>query len=96
VKAELFLSAFLKTAAAFFSILFYTRISGKQQISRLTFYDCVISITFGSIAASIALDLGRRVWLMQQLQGLGCNDLRDISYASLDVNANLYVNERRD
>ncbi|NSW83239.1 MAG: DUF421 domain-containing protein [Syntrophothermus sp.] len=53
--AQLF-ESFLKTAVAFFGILVYTRILGKQQISQMTFYEYVTGITFGSIAAAIALD----------------------------------------
>lgn len=52
----LYFESFLKTAVAFFGILVYTRILGKQQISQMTFYEYVTGITFGSIAAAIALD----------------------------------------
>lgn len=58
-----FLEALLKTTIAFFGILVYTRILGKQQMSQLTFYDYVTGITFGSIAASIAIDPGGKTWL---------------------------------
>lgn len=44
-----------KTALAFFSILVYARILGKEQISHLTFYDYVTGITFGGLAAELAL-----------------------------------------
>jgi len=53
---EQYFESFLKTAVAFFGILVYTRVLGKQQISQMTFYDYVTGITFGSIAASIAID----------------------------------------
>ena len=38
---------------AFFSLLIFARFLGKQQISQLTFFDYVLGITIGSIAASL-------------------------------------------
>ncbi len=35
---------------------------GKQQISQLAFFDYVLGITIGSIAASLATDLSSRAW----------------------------------
>lgn len=58
----------LQTLLAFFSILFLTRLLGKQQIAQLTFYDYLNGITFGSIAAALATDLNQRTW--QHLIGL--------------------------
>jgi len=58
-----FLGALLKTMIAFFGILVYARILGKQQMSQLTFYDYVTGITFGSIAGSIAIDPGNKTFL---------------------------------
>ncbi len=60
---NLFLGALLKTMIAFFGILVYARILGKQQMSQLTFYDYVTGITFGSIAGSIAIDPGNKTFL---------------------------------
>ena len=48
---------------AFFGILIYARILGKQQMSQLTFYDYVTGITFGNIAATIAVDQGNKTLL---------------------------------
>ncbi|WP_132745968.1 DUF421 domain-containing protein [Scopulibacillus darangshiensis] len=45
---------------AFFSLLFFTRILGKQQISQLTFFDYIVGITIGSIAATLTTDLTSR------------------------------------
>ncbi|NLK52188.1 MAG: DUF421 domain-containing protein [Syntrophomonadaceae bacterium] len=44
-----------KTSLAFFSVLIYARLLGKEQISQLTFYDYVTGITFGNLAGAIAL-----------------------------------------
>jgi uncharacterized membrane protein YcaP (DUF421 family) len=53
---------FLQTLIAFFSILFITRILGRQQVAQLTVYEYINGITFGSIAATVATDLGQSTW----------------------------------
>ncbi|MBM7623392.1 DUF421 domain-containing protein [Sporohalobacter salinus] len=58
----------IQTLLAFFAILFYTRILGKQQIGELSFHDYVNGITFGSIAATMTTDFNQRTW--QYLLGL--------------------------
>lgn len=47
---------------AFFSLLIFARLLGKQQISQLTFFDYVLGITIGSIAASLTTELTSRAW----------------------------------
>lgn len=49
----------LQTLIAFFSILLITRILGRQQVAQLTVYEYINGITFGSIAATVATDLGQ-------------------------------------
>jgi uncharacterized membrane protein YcaP (DUF421 family) len=56
------LVVFVRSIIAFFSLLIFTKILGKQQISQLTFFDYVLGITFGSIAASLTTDLSSRAW----------------------------------
>ncbi len=46
----------------FFSLLIFARVLGKQQISQLTFFDYILGITIGSIAASLTTDLTSRAW----------------------------------
>lgn len=59
-----FLEVFLQTLLAFTAILIYARILGKQQIGQLTIFDYVNGITFGSIAAVLATDIGpKQTWL---------------------------------
>lgn len=53
---------FIRSIIAFFSLLIFTRIIGKEQISQLTFFDYVLGITIGSIAASATTDLSSRAW----------------------------------
>lgn len=57
-----FLQQFLQTALAFFAILIFARLIGKQQISQLTYYDYINGITMGSIAATIATDQRAKIW----------------------------------
>ncbi len=52
----------VRSIIAFFSLLIFTRIIGKEQISQLTFFDYVLGITIGSIAASTTTDLSSRAW----------------------------------
>lgn len=49
----------LQTLIAFFAILLITRILGRQQVAQLTVYEYINGITFGSIAATVATDLGQ-------------------------------------
>ena len=58
----------LQTILSFFSILFITRILGRQQLSQLTMQEYINGITFGSIAATLATDINQRTW--QHLIGL--------------------------
>lgn len=65
---KVFFEIVLQTLLAFFSILFITRILGRQQISQLTVHEYINGITFGSIAATLATDVNQRTW--QHLIGL--------------------------
>ncbi|MGI6621201.1 MAG: DUF421 domain-containing protein [Bacillota bacterium] len=47
---------------SFFSLLIFTRILGRQQLSQLTFFEYAVGITIGSMAASLTVDLGIRAW----------------------------------
>jgi uncharacterized membrane protein YcaP (DUF421 family) len=62
------LVSFVRAFVTFIIMMLYARILGKQQISQLTFFDYVIGITVGSIAASMTTDLHNR--LFPQLIGL--------------------------
>lgn len=46
----------------FFTLLIFTRLLGKQQISQLTFFDYILGITIGSIAGTLTVDLTSRAW----------------------------------
>ena len=50
------LVVFVRSLIAFASLLIFTRMLGKQQLSQLTFFDYVVGISIGSIAAAFAVD----------------------------------------
>ncbi|WMJ77408.1 MULTISPECIES: YetF domain-containing protein [unclassified Sedimentibacter] len=52
----------VRSIISFFTLLIFAKILGKQQISQLAFFDYVLGITIGSIAASLASDLSSRAW----------------------------------
>ena len=52
----------VRAVIGFFTMLIFTKILGKQQISQLTFFDYVLGITIGSIAANLTTDLSSRAW----------------------------------
>lgn len=52
----------VRSLIAFFTLLIFARLLGKQQLSQLTFFDYVLGITIGSIAASLSVDLSSRAW----------------------------------
>lgn len=47
---------------AFFTLLIFARILGKQQISQLTFFDYIVGITIGSMASTLTTDLTSTAW----------------------------------
>lgn len=52
----------VRALIAFFTLLILTRLLGKQQMSQLTFFDYVLGITIGSIAASLTIELTYDPW----------------------------------
>jgi uncharacterized membrane protein YcaP (DUF421 family) len=52
----------IRGVIGFFTLLIFTRILGKQQVSQLTFFDYVVGITIGSTASSLTTDLTSRAW----------------------------------
>jgi len=53
---------FVRGIIAFFTLLIFARVLGKQQISQLTFFDYILGITIGSAASSLTTDLTSRAW----------------------------------
>lgn len=60
----------VRSIISFFTLLIFAKILGKQQISQLAFFDYVLGITIGSIAAELTTDLSTRAW--PQWVGLLC------------------------
>jgi len=52
----------VRSIIAFFSLLIFARLLGKQQISQLNFFDYTLGITIGSIAAELTVNLSSRAW----------------------------------
>ncbi len=61
-EMKLFLEIIIQTFLAFFTILFITRILGRQQVAQLTFFEYINGITFGSIAATLATDMNQNTY----------------------------------
>lgn len=51
-----YLILFFRSVIAYFVLLFFTRIMGRKQIAQLTYFDYVLGITIGSIAAVASVD----------------------------------------
>lgn len=51
----------IRAILSFTVLLILTRIMGKRQISQLTFFDYVVGISIGSIAASVSIDPGIKI-----------------------------------
>jgi uncharacterized membrane protein YcaP (DUF421 family) len=56
------LSVIIRGIIGFFTLLIFTRILGKQQISQLTLFEYVLGITIGSSASSLTTDLSSSAW----------------------------------
>lgn len=52
----------LRALFAFLFLLLFTRINGREQISQLTYFEYVVGITIGSIAATLTTTLEDPFW----------------------------------
>lgn len=55
-----YLLVIVRSIMAFFTLLILARVLGKKQISHLTFFEYILGITIGSIAASMSTNLANR------------------------------------
>lgn len=53
---EGYINIFLRSVITFTGLLFLALLMGRKQLSQITFFDYIVGITIGSIAASIAVD----------------------------------------
>lgn len=51
-----YINILIRSVISFIVLLFVTRLMGKKQMSQLTFFDYVVGITIGSIAAAVSVD----------------------------------------
>ena len=51
---------FVRGIIAFFTLHIFARFLGKQQVSQLSFFDYIMGISIGSIAATLTTDLSSR------------------------------------
>ena len=56
-----FLNICFRTILVLIILFFITKMMGKKQISELNFFDYVVGITIGSIAADISLDIEKNI-----------------------------------
>ena len=56
-----FLNICFRTVLVLIILFFITKMMGKKQISELNFFDYVVGITIGSIAADISLDIEKNM-----------------------------------
>ncbi|MCY6483359.1 DUF421 domain-containing protein [Clostridium aestuarii] len=52
----------VRAIISFFTLLIFARVLGKQQISQLTFFDYIVGITIGGIAANLTTNLTSSAW----------------------------------
>ena len=57
-----YLEVFLRTLLAIAVLLLLARLDGPKQISQLTFYDYIVGITAGSIAAAMCIETDINIW----------------------------------
>lgn len=53
---QVYLNVLFRSIITYFVLLFFTRIMGKKQLSQLTYFDYIVGITIGSIAAAASVD----------------------------------------
>jgi uncharacterized membrane protein YcaP (DUF421 family) len=58
-RLSIFLVVFLRSVIAFVVLLVLIRLIGKQQMAELTFFEYIVGITIGSIAATISVQLNQ-------------------------------------
>ncbi|NEZ46968.1 DUF421 domain-containing protein [Clostridium niameyense] len=51
-----YINILVRSIISFIILLFVTRLMGKKQMSQLTFFDYIVGITIGSIAAEVSVD----------------------------------------
>lgn len=60
---NIYIETLLRTLLSIAVLLILCRLDGAKQISQLTFYDYIVGITAGSIAASLCTDTDLSIWI---------------------------------
>lgn len=79
------LSIVIKTIVAFFVLFFLARLMGKKQISQLTFFDYVVGISIGSVAAAVSVD--RRISIPDGIVSMALWALFPILFYSISLHS---------
>ena len=75
----------IRSFIAFFILLFFVRIIGKQQVAQLTFFDYVLGITIGSIASTLSVQVDENTFAT--LVGMGVWTVLTIALGYLDLHS---------
>ncbi len=51
-----YLEILIRSAVSFGVLLLFTRLTGRKQLSQITFFDYIVGITIGSITATVSVD----------------------------------------
>lgn len=78
----------IRSIISFGVLLLLTRLMGKKQISQMTFFDYVVGITIGSIAASMSVD--QNIMLANGLIGLAIWGLIPILISIISLKSNFF------
>jgi uncharacterized membrane protein YcaP (DUF421 family) len=70
---------------AFFVLLLFVRLMGKQQVAQLTFFDYVVGITIGSMASTLSVQVNEN--LLSTLAGLATWAILAILLAILSLHS---------
>ena len=73
----------IRSVISFFFLLLFVRLMGKQQVSQLTFFDYIVGITIGSIAATLSVQVNENT--LATLAGMGMWTLLAILLAIVGI-----------
>ncbi len=75
----------IRSFIAFFSLLIFVRLMGKQQVAQLTFFDYVVGITIGSMASTLSVQVNEN--LLSTLAGMATWAILAIVLAILSLHS---------
>lgn len=70
ISTESFLEIALSAVGIYFSVIAYTRISGKRSLSKISSFDFAMTVAVGSLIASTILN--HSVSLLEGMLGIAC------------------------